>query len=151
MQRVAALFPSISRFINCDFLVIAALTLVFSFFSSGFLFCLVNHVPLFGYSMTESNQLTVSYIDLNTYTGQFTFEAWVMAFVSAAVVGGAFALHALLAAPARGRCATLSLCLLALLAPAGLYCACLLFRVKHSAYAPGFAPAWATRPRVHGP
>jgi hypothetical protein len=120
---------------------------VFAFLASGFIFCIVTGMPMAGYTMTETRELVVSEIDLNTFTGQFWFEAWAVGLATVGVVGGFFCIFALLNGQGKGKWATLGLRCLSLLTPVWLWTIIAIFKEKHTAYSPGWRPAWATMGR----
>jgi hypothetical protein len=117
--------------------------------TSGFVYCIVNKMPFQGYSINEERELVMSHIDLNTFTGQFTFEAWAIAATTLLLVVSVICVFLLVGGGPFGTCLTWLLRAVALTAPAWLYLIIAFFREKHHCYSPGFRAAWATIPRKY--
>jgi hypothetical protein len=131
------------------FLFIVALVASFSFATSGFLFSLLNHMPTSGYSLSESGVLTVSYIDLNTFTSQFFCEAWIIGPASSLLVFSILSLAVLLTTDSESNCWLWTLRILSLLGIVWLYLISLFFAEKHHSYRPGFDAPYDLTPQPY--
>jgi hypothetical protein len=144
--RAAARFI---RFISFQFMLSFLITVVFAFLMSGFVFCLITNMPGIGYSRSENHEIGLSPIDLNTVTGQFFFEAWLISVPTIGLVSSLFAVYALLSNPTLGKWAIICLRTLSLSFPIWVYFIDFVFKEKQNGYSLGWKPVWATLPRRH--
>ena len=77
-------FKTVDLSLKIDYVTIpnnsVVMILLFVFFIicvSGTFYCIINGAPIGGYTITELHEIVVSFVQLNTFNDQFTYECYV--------------------------------------------------------------------------